>query len=93
MPSHREGFGMPILEAGLAGLPLFSTQIPAAVELAGQEAVTFSAESDPGGIAELIMERLRQSSAWRLRRRVRQSLTWHSIYRQSILPLLQKGLS
>lgn len=93
MPSHREGFGMPILEAGLAGLPLFCTQIPAAVELAGQEAITFSAESDPGGIAVLIMERLRQNSAWRMRRRVRQTLTWQSIYRQSILLLLQKGVS
>ena len=35
MPSHREGFGMPILEAGLIGMPIFSTEIPAAEEIGG----------------------------------------------------------
>jgi glycosyltransferase involved in cell wall biosynthesis len=92
MPSHREGFGMPILEAGLVGLPVFCTKIPAAVELADRDVITFSAEADPGEIADLIMNRVRQSSEWRMRRRVRQSLTWQSIFKQSIMPLLQKGM-
>ena len=92
MPSHREGFGMPILEAGLVGLPVFCTRIPAAVELAGQDAVTFSAEAGPGEIADLIMNWVGGSPAWRLRRRVRQGLTWQSIFSGAILPLLQKGL-
>jgi glycosyltransferase involved in cell wall biosynthesis len=33
IPSHREGFGMPILEAGLIGMPVFSSEIPAAEEI------------------------------------------------------------
>jgi glycosyltransferase involved in cell wall biosynthesis len=92
MPSHREGFGMPILEAGLVGLPVFCTQIPAAVELANRDVVTFSATADPGEIADLIMNWAQSSSTWRLRRRVRQHLTWQSISQQAILPLLQKGM-
>jgi len=93
MPSHREGFGMPILEAGLVGLPVFCTAIPAAEELGGKDVTIFSAELDPHDVAELIMNRMENNSSWRLRRRVRQSLTWQSIFQQSILPLLEKGAS
>jgi len=93
MPSHREGFGMPILEAGLAGLPVFCTPIPAAEELGGKDVTMFPAESDPRNVAELIMNQMENDSSWRLRRSVRQSLTWQSIFQQSILPLLEKGTS
>jgi len=82
---------MPILEAGLAGLPVFCTAIPAAEELGGNDVIMFPAESDPRDIAELIMNRMENDSSWRLRRRVRQDLTWQSIFQQSILPLLEKG--
>jgi glycosyltransferase involved in cell wall biosynthesis len=93
MPSHREGFGMPILEAGLTGLPVFCTHIPAAAELGGQDVITFPAEADAREIASLIMNWFLDSSVWRLRRRVRQSLTWQSIFQRAIWPLLQKDVA
>ena len=90
MPSRREGFGMPILEAGLIGIPVFSTDhVPAANEIGGQDVIQFSAEADPGQVAGLILEAIGKSPMLQLRRRVRQSLTWRSIFNWQILPLVE----
>ncbi|HJR80207.1 MAG TPA: glycosyltransferase family 4 protein [Anaerolineales bacterium] len=92
MPSHREGFGMPILEAGLAGIPIFcADSIPAAREIGGQDLIMFSPGAPPTQIADLILRWTEESSVLRLRRRVRQTLTWQSIFRDQILPLLESG--
>ncbi|HEX9013118.1 MAG TPA: glycosyltransferase, partial [Anaerolineaceae bacterium] len=37
MPSRREGFGMPVLEAGLVGLPVASSDVPAVGEIGGED--------------------------------------------------------
>jgi glycosyltransferase involved in cell wall biosynthesis len=92
MPSHREGFGMPILEAGLAGLPVFcSTQIPAANEIGGQDVIRFSPEADASDVAGLIARWMETSPVFQLRRRVRQNLTWQRIFQGEILPLVHQG--
>lgn len=88
MPSHREGFGMPILEAGLVGLPVFCSGIPAAAELGGDDVTSFPSNTNPADVAALILNRLEQNPSWRLRRRVRRELTWKNIFQQKILPLL-----
>lgn len=92
MPSHREGFGMPILEAGLAGISVFcSTHVPAANEIGEHNIVSFSPDADPGQVARLILDWMETSPVFRLRRRVRQSLTWRGIFQRQILPLLDSG--
>ena len=91
MPSHREGFGLPILEAGLMGMPVFSTTIPAAMEIGGQEVVRFSHEASPGKVAELLLNWSQASSTQRLRQRIRQNFTWEAIFQHGILPLLAGG--
>jgi mannosylglucosylglycerate synthase len=89
MPSHREGFGMPVLEAGLAGIPVFcSTRVPAANEIGGQDILSFSPDVNADQVADLILNWMENSPVFRLRRRVRQSLTWRSIFQRQILPLL-----
>ncbi len=92
MPSHREGFGMPVLEAGLAGIPVFCTdQIPAANEIGGQDVVRFSPDAEPDHVAGLIRRWMEDSPVFRLRRRVRQGLTWRGIFHKQILPLLDSS--
>jgi glycosyltransferase involved in cell wall biosynthesis len=94
MPSHREGFGMPVLEAGLANTPIFCADgIPAGNEIGGQEVVRFSSQADPAQVADLIINRLEDSSVFRLRKRIRQNLTWGKIFQQNILPLVDGGAS
>jgi len=90
MPSHREGFGMPILEAGLAGMPIFcANNIPAASEIGGEDVIMFSDDSDPGEVAGLILNWAKNDPVHQLRRRARQNFTWQSIFRREILPLLE----
>lgn len=91
MPSHREGFGMPILEAGLVGMPIFSTSIPAAQEIGGQEVIYFSDDDPADKVAKLLLNWAEASPTQQLRRRVRQKYTWQSIFKHDILPLVTGG--
>ena len=83
---------MPVLEAGLAGLPIFcSERVPAAQELGGQEVIPFSPDADPGAVADLILNVMENNPILKMRRRVRQNLTWRSLFNRQILPLLERG--
>lgn len=89
MPSHREGFGMPVLEAGLVGLPAVCTDVPAAREIGGSDVILFDAAEDPARVADRILDWAARSPVHRLRRRVRQRYTWSAIFRRDIEPLLR----
>jgi glycosyltransferase involved in cell wall biosynthesis len=89
MPSHREGFGMPVLEAGLLGMPVFCTEMPAAEEIGGVDVNLFDAADDPECVAKRILDWAAQSMIYHLRRRVRQNYTWRAIFERNIEPLLK----
>lgn len=92
MPSHREGFGMPVLEAGLIGIPVFvSDTVPSADEIGAPDVIRFSHNAEPEPIANLIFNWSKESHVLRLRRRVRQDFTWQSIFKRKIVPLLEEG--
>jgi glycosyltransferase involved in cell wall biosynthesis len=88
MPSHREGFGMPVLEAGLVGIPIVSRNVPATQELTQKEASIFNADANAEQVATLILQMLEQSPTAQLRLRVRRQYTWQAIFEDSIQPLL-----
>lgn len=88
MPSHREGFGMPVLEAGLVGIPILSRDVPAAQELAENEATIFSADANPEQVANQLIQMLERSPIAKLRIRVRRQYTWRAIFEDAIQPLL-----
>jgi glycosyltransferase involved in cell wall biosynthesis len=91
MPSHREGFGMPVLEAGLVGIPIMSRDVPAAQELATLEAAIFNDKLDAEQVATRMIKKLDQSATASLRRRVRKQYTWQAIFENDIRPLLHTG--
>jgi glycosyltransferase involved in cell wall biosynthesis len=88
-PSRYESFGIPILEAGLAGIPIFCSDIAPFRESAGDAALRFHPEAAPEDIAARIITALSNDHRLALRRRVRLDYTWDAIYRRSIAPLLQ----
>jgi glycosyltransferase involved in cell wall biosynthesis len=87
-PSAYEGFGMPVIEAGLAGIPIFCSDIAPFRETAGDAALYFGLGDPPAEIAGRIDAALRSDARAGLRRRVRRRYTWEAIYRRDIVPLL-----
>jgi glycosyltransferase involved in cell wall biosynthesis len=92
-PSQQEGFGIPILEAGLARLPLFATDLPPFRESAGPWAALFPAELPPGQVAQTILDVLQADRAFQLRRWVLAHYTWRSIVETKVIPLLAEVIS
>ncbi len=91
MPSHREGFGMPVLEAGLVGMPIFGAEIPAVEEIGCQEVTRIESDAAPEEVADLILLWAKTSPTQQLRQRIRQNYTWQSIFERDILPLIVRG--
>ena len=89
LPSREEGFGIPVLEAGLASLPVFCADLPPLRDLAGDQATYFSPQVEPTALAAAIAGRLAADPVYELRRRVRQEYTWEGIYVRQIAPLLE----
>lgn len=90
-PSTQEGFGIPILEAGLSGIPVFCSDLPPLHQSGGADVTYFNPLRDPPPqIAEHILSVLRTSSTFRLRQRVRQHYRWETIIRHSLIPLLER---
>jgi glycosyltransferase involved in cell wall biosynthesis len=90
MPSHREGFGMPVLEAGLAAVPVVSTRIPASVEIGLPDVFVFDVDMDPEVLAGQIMDLVESNPISHMRRRMRTDYTWKSIFQKQILPLIKR---
>ncbi len=88
MPSWREGFGLPVIEAGLTRQAVFSTRVPA-VDTVGADAVNVIADGEsPEHVAARMIEWAKADSAQRLRQRVRQRFTWQAIFERDIQPIL-----
>jgi glycosyltransferase involved in cell wall biosynthesis len=90
-PSRQEGFGLPILEGGLARLPIFCSDLPVLREIGGEDAHYFSPDSPPASVAALIHAALTAPGPAALRRRVLEEYGWEAIYREQLEPLLSKG--
>jgi glycosyltransferase involved in cell wall biosynthesis len=93
LPSHREGFGMPVLEAGLIGVPVVTSEnIPAAMEIGQQDVYLFDLDAPPDRIASLILDQATNNASSHFRRKVRQNYSWERIFRNQIEPLLKVKL-
>lgn len=87
-PSAREGFGIPILEAGLARLPIFCADIPVFHESARADAHYFALDAAPALIAQQIAETLANDARYRLKQRVWREYAWERIFAERIEPLV-----
>ena len=90
MPSHREGFDMPVLEAGLAGVPVVSTDVPAALEIAPDQILIYQKDQPPDQTAKQIVNLVNSNPVSRLRRQVVRNFTWEAIFERQIGPLLNR---
>lgn len=93
-PSKSEGFGLPLVEAALVGVPVLCSDIAVHREVAeGMSGVEFF---DLGESVEVLAERVlgeveRFGEVRRERRRVARRYDWERIYEDYLEPLLKKG--
>jgi glycosyltransferase involved in cell wall biosynthesis len=90
LPSREEAFGIPLLEAGLSGLPIFCSELEPLKALAGENATFFDPDGNPEEIAGRIAGRLQIDPLYRMRTRVRREYTWEALYMKQIAPLLEE---
>jgi glycosyltransferase involved in cell wall biosynthesis len=90
LPSNQEGFGLPLLEAGLARLPVFCSDIPVLREVGGENAFYFQPGDDPTLIAHMISDKLSKLKVANHRRSVLSTYNWDNIFRSSFQPLLDR---
>lgn len=88
--SHDEGFGLPILEAGAARLPVISTDIPSIREIAGPDALYLDPAGDPVELARQVTAHLEGDPVARLAARVRATYAWPMILEERIEPFLRE---
>lgn len=87
IPSRREGFGLPLVEAALARVPVVCTDIPPFRELAGDTVYQFPVGADAEEIAELLVTAV-DSPAVRHRRESLRRHAW-----SSLLPVMEGVLT
>ena len=89
LPSHDEGFGIPILEAAAHRMPIVCSDLPVLRDLAGDAAVYVAPDADPAAVAALALARLDDDPLVAFSRRVRAEFSWEAVYRHGIAPLLE----
>ena len=89
MTSKDEGFGLPLLEAGLIKLPIACSEIQPFLEV-GAEVCFFGLNDPPQSIAGRIMEYLARSNTHKMFRKVMKKYVLDVVYQQQLLPFLEK---
>lgn len=89
LPSTAEGFGIPLIEAGLLGRAVFCADIPVFREIGRDLVHRFRLDDDPGVVADQLIAWSRRSRGYKLRRLVWQQYTWRAVMRRHLAPLLE----
>jgi glycosyltransferase involved in cell wall biosynthesis len=88
-PSESEGFGIPMLEAGLHRMPIVCSDIPALRETGGDDPLYVPPDASGERIADAIEHAL-DTKVMRMRRRA-MAHAWPRILRERVLPVILEG--
>jgi len=89
-PSDREGFGLPVLEAGMAGLLVVVSNIKALRELAGRHVVYIHLGDSADIVAKKITQAMKKRLALCYRKKVISTYSWERIFAAHIVPAVTK---
>ncbi|GAJ03770.1 unnamed protein product [marine sediment metagenome] len=90
MPSISEGFGLPLIEAGMTKLPIACSDIPPFLEIGENHICSFSIADTPDRIADKILRYLATISTYNMYRKVIENYAWDSVYQNHVMPLFRK---
>ena len=88
-PSESEGFGIPMLEAGLHRMPIVCSDIPALRETGGDDPIYVPPDASGEIIADAV-ERALDTAVMRMRVRAREH-AWPRVLRERVLPVILGG--
>ncbi|GAB4335951.1 MAG: hypothetical protein Kow0037_16620 [Calditrichia bacterium] len=88
LPSKIEGFGIPLLEAGMIKLPVMCSDIPPFRSIGGENVVYFSLQESPEQIAGRMLKILQEQKVHRHFRNVIRHYVWDQIYEERLKALL-----
>jgi glycosyltransferase involved in cell wall biosynthesis len=89
LPSKQEGFGIPLLEAGMIKLPIVCSDIEPFRLIGGDHVCYFSLDDSPAEIAESIMQFLGAMKTQVMYRSVIRNYAWDNIYHHTLKPYLE----
>jgi glycosyltransferase involved in cell wall biosynthesis len=90
LPSIQEGFGIPLLEAGMIKLPIACSEIFPFKEIGENHVCYFSLRDKPWEIADKIIHYLSNIPPHQMFRKVIHTYVWDNIFHQELRPFLEK---
>jgi len=87
--SRVEGFGLPLIEAGLMRCPIFAADIPPLREIGSTNINYFTRDASAEQIADYILESLKKMPQAYFYRKVIKKFSLHTIFKRRILPLIE----
>jgi glycosyltransferase involved in cell wall biosynthesis len=90
MPCLQEGFGIPLLEAGMLKVPVVCSDIPPFKEIGKENVQYFSLTDSPAQIADKILALISNLKPHRMFRNIIQNYLWDNIYHKKLLPFLER---
>ena len=89
-PSDREGFGLPVLEAGVHGLIVCISDIPALREIGGAEAVYIRPGEDADTIASHVIRAVARRPERLYRKKIISTYAWDVIFNHYLEPVAMR---
>ena len=93
LPSTDEGFGIPVLEAGLSKRLVVLNDIPVFHEVADEHAIYIGGDCSPADAARAIAYFLDNDRATLLKKHVQQNYLWKAVFTRHIEPFFRQMAS
>jgi len=90
LPSKQEGFGLPLLEAGLFRMPVFCPRLEPMQSVLKHNVSLFDLDEDPAEIAAKVQQVLSSSPGYQARKEVIRRYSWDRVFDEKIAPLFLK---
>ena len=87
-PSKQEGFGIPMLEAGLANKPVFCSDIEILKEVGGKDVFYFGIKDRPEKIAKRMIDHYNKHITRDMFKKVIRKYLWENVFKNDIEPFI-----